>query len=107
MYTLSIKTHRYNARRYGRPWIALIVFDDSGKASYDWGTWLGTIDSGTGSDGELVISASDGDIVADGHKDHRSGNANVRYWQVKDGALVYLEGGKAEAYRLTMARQVM
>jgi len=99
--TITLKTNSFNARRYGKPWIALVTFGKDGKANYTWGNWLGTIDRGNGSDGELVITAAEGDIVADGHKDFRKGNSNIDYWQVRNGELVHLDGGKAEAYKST------
>lgn len=98
---LIILTGTYNARRYGRPWIARVTFDDLGKPTYKWGYWTGEINGGTAYGGELLIVASEGDIVADGQKDHRGSNSYVRWWQVRNEELVYIEGGKAEAYRIT------
>jgi hypothetical protein len=98
---ITRKTASYNARRYGRPWIARVTFDTNGKASYDWGNWIGTIEGGNGSAGELVITVNEGDIVATGHKDLRKGPANINYWLVRDGQLVHLD--KAEAYRIYTA----
>jgi len=106
MDTITRKTSAYNSRRYSKPWIATVTFDGAGKAAYDWGRWIGTVDGGNGSDGELVISANEGDIVATGHKDNRKGDGNIQYWQVRDSALAALDGGKAEAYRLATAARL-
>ena len=101
--TIKIETNSFNARRYSKPWIARVTFGADGKAQYAWGDWVGTVTSGNGSAGTLVIAVKDGDIVAAGQKDHRGGNTAIDYYQVRDGALVALPGGKAEAYALAAA----
>jgi hypothetical protein len=98
--TITLKTSSFNARRYGKPWIATVEFGADGKPDYQWGTWVGTVDGGDGSAGELVINAREGDIVADGMRDYRKGTGNITYYQVRNGQLVELKGGKAEAFRI-------
>jgi len=95
---ITIKTESYNQRRYGKPWIARVTFDAAGKAEFSWGEWIG--DRRTGSEGLLVISASEGDIIARGQKDFRQPkNSSPSYYQVRNGELVKL-ASKAEAYEL-------
>jgi len=98
--TITLKTSSFNARRYGKPWIATVKFGADGKSDYQWGTWVGTVDGSDGSAGELVINAREGDIVADGMRDYRKGASNITYYQVRNGQLVELKGGKAEAFRI-------
>jgi len=102
MKEFEIYTSKYNARRFSRPWVAVVTFRRTGKASYNWGRWLGEVSNGIGSDGVLVIVANDGDIIAVGQKDHRGNNTPTTWYQVRDGMLVKLDGGKTEAFRLTI-----
>jgi len=96
---IEIETGSYNARRYGKPWIAVVDFKANIKGEYAWGEWIG--DARNGSAGMLIITTHEGDIVARGHKDFRqSKNSAPRFYQVREGALVFLPGGKAEAYKL-------
>lgn len=106
MIKITIDTHEYNARRYGKPWIAQVDFSTP-KAIYNWGIWIGQIDRGNGSAGTLVIDVSEGDIVARGQKDNRGNNGETQYYQVIDGKLNYLPGGKAEAYKLAAQQRVL
>lgn len=61
---IEIETTAYNNRRFGRPWIAKVSFDDP-KGTFDWGNWIGS----PGEDGILVIEVEAGDIIARGQKD--------------------------------------
>lgn len=98
---ITINTGSYNQRRYSKPWIARVTFDAAGKAEFAWGEWIG--DHRTGSEGTLVIEASEGDIIARGQKDFRQPkNSAPRYYQVRNGELAEL-AGKAEAYKLATA----
>jgi hypothetical protein len=99
---IKIDTGSYNARRYGKPWIARVTFSTP-KGDYSWGDWIGQVNGGNGSEGMLVITADESDIIARGQKDFR-GSKETRYYQVHNGELVYLEGGKAEAYKLATAQ---
>lgn len=98
---ISVKTNSYNQRRYGKPWIANVKFSlDNPHGVYQWGTWLGS--HNTGSDGELIIDANEGDIVASGQKDFRNPkNTKVWYYHVEDGKLILLPG-KSTAYHLSV-----
>ena len=89
--TIEIATEEYNARRYGKPWIARVKFDRLGKTAYDWGSWIGDV----GYAGVLIIDAIDGDIIARGQKDHRGNHTIQLYYQVCNGALVQLTDKKA------------
>jgi len=64
---LQIETSVYNERRYGKPWIAKVTFDDNGKADFVFGKWIGQ----TGCSGILELDVAIGDIVARGQKDSR------------------------------------
>ncbi len=97
---IEIPTNEYNSRRYSKPWIARVTFTQTAKALYEWGRWIGTESHGTGSAGALVITAAEGDIIARGRKDYRGGNTSLTFFQVRDGVLVELPGGKVEAYKL-------
>jgi hypothetical protein len=101
---IMINTHSYNARRYSKPWIAKVDFSTNPKGEFEWGTWIGQFNGGNGSSGTLIIDANEGDIVAKGQKDFRGNNGGTDYYQVRNGELVYLEGGKAEAYKLATAQ---
>lgn len=91
---IEINTGSYNDRRYGKPWIAKVTFDDNGKAAFEWGTWVGR----PGYSGTLVIHAAEGEIVAKGQKDNRnSRGTECDYYQVQGGQLVAMS--KAEAYK--------
>ena len=103
MPTITVDTSSYNARRYGKPWIAKVDFSSNPKGDFAWGSWVGTVNGGNGSVGTLVIDAQDGDIVAKGQKDFRGRGTECDYYQVRDGQLAHLVGGKAEAYKLATA----
>ena len=85
----------YNARRYGRPWIAKVSsWPVGGRPEIEWGRYCGD-DSG----GELEILARPGDIVRSGQKDNR-GNGGDNSWNVvlADGTLNEID--QAEARKL-------
>ncbi len=92
-------TSTYNQRRYGRPWIARVTFDDNGQATFAWGNWVG--DSANGSAGTLLLDVEPGDIVATGQRDNRQPrNSSPSWYQVgADGELVVVST-KAQAYQL-------
>jgi hypothetical protein len=97
---IEIKTDSYNQRRYSKPWIAVVNFSNTPKGEYAWGDWVG--DHNNGSNGILVISAEEGDIIASGQKDYRGNKTEITYYQVSNGALLPLSG-KVEAYHLSTA----
>jgi hypothetical protein len=99
---ITIKTSSYNQRRYSKPWVAIVNFSQNPKGDFQWGSWVG--DHNSGSEGLLVIEASEGDIIARGHKDFRQPkNSAPTYYQVRNGELFELTS-KAEAYQLAMAQ---
>ena len=71
---VTIETSAYNPRRYGKPWIARVIFSASGEAEYIWGNWVGQ----DGDSGELIVKANPGDIVARGQKDHLEGELELQ-----------------------------
>lgn len=64
---MRLQTTSYNERRYGKPWIAKVTFDDAGKSNFEFGAWIGQ----DGFTGILELSVNVGDIVAFGQKDNR------------------------------------
>lgn len=94
----SIKTHAYNEKRYGRPYIARIANTD-GKV-IEWGIWLGT----PGEEGLLEIEANAGDIIMHGQKDFRGNKGFPEYAiLLPDGSFDYMT--KAQAIKASRAAQ--
>jgi hypothetical protein len=98
---ITIETGSYNERRYGKPWIAKVEFDASGNTSFSFGNWVGS----PGYEGELVIDAERGDIVARGQKDHRKGNGYTTYYIVDENGDLDEVGSKGSAYKAWKAEQ--
>lgn len=90
---LEQKTAAYNARRWGRPWIARVDFSSNLHGVFSWGDWVGQ----DGEAGVLVLDAREGEIVAIGQKDHQGHGTYADYYQIVDGALAPLTD-KAAAY---------
>lgn len=101
---IELPTCSYNQRRYSRPWIARVTFDNNGKATFTWGNWIG--DGANGSAGTLLLDVQPGDIVAVGQKDYRKPqNSSPSWYQVgADGDLLDINT-KAQAYRLYREEQ--
>lgn len=94
-------TESYNERRFSKPWIAGVTFDEAADAQFEFGTWVGR----AGDAGILVIDAEPGAIVARGQRDYRGNRTTVDYYQVEaDGTLTKLDG-KPAAYRAFQAAQ--
>jgi hypothetical protein len=90
---MQIETDSYNERRYGKPWIAIITFENPTKPHFDFGTWVGE----QGDSGILEIDLKEGDVVARGQKDFRKpANSALNFYIVKNGELV--EATKKDAY---------
>ena len=69
---VEIQTDIYNEKRYGKPWIAKVEFEENGKANYNFGHFVGQ----KGEVGTLILEdVFPGDIVARGQKDHRAARA--------------------------------
>lgn len=81
---VEIEYGGYNARRYSKPWGALVTANGT-KLEYDFskGNYLGD-DHG----GKVYIDCNAGDVVASGQKDGRgSGTVNDLYIVQEDGTL--------------------
>ena len=94
---IEIETPAYNHRRYGKPWIARISFEDC-AGDFHWGNWIGS----PGEEGLLQIECEPGDIVARGQKDTRGPGANSApafYAATEAGELERLPS-RAAAYKL-------
>jgi hypothetical protein len=90
------ETGAYNARRYGKPWIAKVDFSTNHKGNFIWGTWIGTI----GEIGLLEIETKPGDIIAQGQKDFRKPkNSTPTFYSVTTENVLDLIGSKGEAYK--------
>ena len=94
---IRIETAIYNNRRFGKPWIAKVNFDNP-KGDFVWGEWVG--DHFNGGEGVLVIDALPGDIIATGQKDHRQPRNSAPKFSVvvSSGNLENL-GDKGAAYK--------
>lgn len=91
-------TSSYNERRYSKPWIARVDFSQNPNGDFKWGNWVG--DHSNGTEGILMIEASENDIVATGQKDFRKPKNSAPEWYFVDsvGNLMTLDS-KADAYR--------
>jgi hypothetical protein len=92
----------YNSRRYGRPWAAIITFNGTGRANYNFkaGTYLGN-DEG----GELIITAQPGDIIAAGQKDNRKPQNSNNDWYIVGENNELIEISRADAFKQYKNRQ--
>jgi hypothetical protein len=76
----------YNARRYGKPWIARVVRWDIGEhPELKFGYY-----NGNENGGRVEIEAEEGDIVKVGRKDYRKPRSTYNRFHIvkKDGALL-------------------
>lgn len=92
----------YNSRRYSKPWAAIITFDGTGKAKYNFeaGTYLGNDEGGA-----LIITAQPGDIIAAGQKDNRKPQNSDNNWYIVGDNNDLIGISKAEAFRHYKNRQ--
>lgn len=102
---IEINTKKYNSRRYGLPWIALLDFSENLNGNYTFGSFIGD----PGDPGILVISAEPGDILVVGQKDHRVTKRRKKYiapqyMQVGEKGEIIHISGKKEAYLLFFER---
>ena len=90
---LQIETSIYNEKRYGKPWIAVVKFDNA-KGEFKFGEWAGQ----HGYEGILILDAEAGSIVARGQKDFRKPrNSAPDFYIITDtGELQYIS--KKDAY---------
>jgi len=76
----------YNARRYGRPWGAVVKFEGvTPKYDFSVGNYLGN-DRG----GKVYIECEPGDIVATGQRDGRGGNTENKLYVVQEDGTVQM-----------------
>jgi hypothetical protein len=95
--TISISTSSYNSRRFGKPWIAKVDFDNDPQGEFVWGVWIGQ----PGEAGELTLAnLKPGDVVAQGQKDFRKPKNSMPEWGYidTDGQLVSCDS-KIEAIK--------
>ncbi len=92
---LTIETSSYNEKRYGKPWIANVDFENNKQGYFRFGEWVGSL----GGSGLLEIEATPGDIIARGQKDMRKPrNSAPDFYQLQaDGTLEDIS--KVEAYK--------
>lgn len=92
---ISVDTEPYNDRRYGKPWIATVTFEQGSKATFHWGDWIGR----AGEPGVLELQASVGDVVATGQKDFRNPRGTRCEYSIvePDGSLTEVD--KVDAYK--------
>lgn len=97
--TVSKEFGSYNARRYSKPWGAVVTFVN-GKPKYDFCGWYaGVHNPKKDSEGEVFVKALTGSIVAFGQKDFRGGNTENQWYVVNaDGTLT--ETSQQEAAKL-------
>lgn len=91
------ETSSYNARRFGKPWIAKITWDGT-KTGFEFGHWIGD----PGEAGILVLDGIEpGDVYARGQRDFRKPRNSAPSYYVlgADGKMAGQEMTKAEAYR--------
>lgn len=94
MKTIEFTTDSYNHRRFYKPWIATVTYDDQAKPVYKWGNWIGK----QGEQGLLVIAVKPGDIVAKGQKDTR-GNCSTYEMYIVDDNCELKSCTRVEAYK--------
>lgn len=76
--TARVDFPEYNARRFSRPWIAVVTaWPVGGRPELEFGAFVGSADEG----GFCEISAKEGDIIRWGRKDSR-GNYSINKWGV-------------------------
>jgi len=103
LHLIESETAPFNARRFGKPWIAQVDFSESTSGQFTWGNWIGQ----NGEAGLLLLEAPEGAIVATGQKDYkaRKYSSGPSWWQVSpDGQLIPL-GTRANAYKAFKAQQ--
>jgi len=95
---ITIETSAYNQRRYSKPWIAIVNFNNSTKGYFSWGNWTG--DHYNGGEGVLSIAAKPGDIIAQGQKDFRKpANSAPDFFVVTANGEREDIGDKGQAYK--------
>lgn len=97
-YDVSMKFGGYNARRYSKPWGAVITRSTAGGFQYSFaGTWWGDDDEG----GVVEIpSVHPGTVVAFGQKDNRKPRNTENDWYVvqPNGSLQFVTRSQARQY---------
>lgn len=73
--TVSIPVQSYNARRYGKPWVAHIT-EFSGRPTLDF---VSQAFNGNDQGGELILQAEVGEVFKAGQKDLRGNNTENNF----------------------------
>jgi len=99
---IKILTDSYNARRFGKPYIARLDFPTP-AGTPTWGAWIGD----PGYAGVLIIQAMPGEIIMTGQKDFRKPNGGYppEYFQVQDDGSLEKLPDRAAAFAYWKARQ--
>jgi hypothetical protein len=93
---ITIETSSYNDRRYGKPWIAEVTFQEGHNGIYRFGTWIGL----PGQEGILEIEVNENSIIARGQKDHRKPrNSAPEFFKANENGSLIRFLSKAEAYK--------
>lgn len=96
MMKISIETGVYNEKRYGKPWIAKVSFQDSKQGTFQFGDWIGQ------EGGQGVLELDDvqiGDVVARGQKDFRNPKNSAPCFYVVRSADDLEHVSKLDAYK--------
>jgi len=97
-FTVSESFGGYNARRYSKPWGAVISRASDGGFSYTFdGVWWGDANDG----GVVEIpNVCPGTVVAFGQRDNRKARGTENNWYVvqNDGSLQYVTRAQARHY---------
>lgn len=90
--TARVEFEGYNARRFSRPWIAIVTeWTVGGRPELEFGSFVGSANDG----GYCEIAAKEGDIIRWGRKDTR-GNYSINKWGVfRSGEVVEIDQGEA------------
>ena len=101
MMIIELGHYNYNARRYSRPWAAVVKLKGD-KLDYDFaaGQFLGEHARGNGT-GDLIVACNNGDVIAHGQKDGRGGNTHHTI------EIVNNDGRREEVTRLEALKYLM
>jgi len=102
---ITKETESYNHRRYGKPWITKVDFNESAKTNvFDFGNWTG--DHYNGGTGVLSIEGIPGEIIAIGQQDFREPqNSALEFYIVNPDCRLESIGDKSAAYKYYLGKQ--
>jgi len=97
---IELATKPYNERRYGRPYIAVVVLKGD-RLHPIWGRWIGE----SGEAGLLVLDhAEAGDVLMVGQRDYRKPANSAPQYYILDKDLKRIPVTKVEAYQHLRSR---